>query len=520
MMSSQTQSAKAVRESNDSTQNFDVLIVGAGLSGVAAAYHLRTSSPGKRFAILEGRDVMGGTWDLFRYPGVRSDSDMHTLGYSFRPWPSDKLIAEGALIRDYIADTAKSTGIARSIQFNTKVVSASWSSAEGRWTVEVAIGPEKQRSYLTCAFLFMCSGYYDYAQGYTPDWPDMDRYKGKLLHPQFWDDNYEYAGKRVVIVGSGATAVTLAPAMAAQAAHLTILQRSPSYVVARPSIDLIAKKLQARLPGWIAGPIIRWKNVLYNVFTFSLARKRPEMFAKLIHDKAREQLGPDYDMDPHFKPTYNPWDQRVCLVPDADLFKSIRSGKTDVVTDHIERFTETGLVLRSGRELQADVIVAATGLKVQLMGGMHVSVDGKPIDFGKTLIYKGMMYSDVPNLASAFGYTNNSWTLKCELTAKYVCRLLNHMTKKGHAYCTPKRPPVVNEEPGLDFTSGYVLRAVDVLPKQGAVPPWRNRQNYVSDLIALRFGKIVDGTMEFTKIDRKHGNAHSTVVESSELQPV
>ena len=513
------QSSTAVLQPNNATEHFDVLIVGAGLSGIAAAFHLRAASPGKRYAILEGREAMGGTWDLFRYPGVRSDSDMHTLGYSFRPWPSDKRIAEASLVRDYIADTARSTGIDRSIRFNMKVVNASWSSVQGQWTVEVATGAEN-RSSLTCAFLFVCSGYYDYARGYTPEWPDMDRYTGTLMHPQFWDESVDYAGKRVVIVGSGATAVTLAPAMAEKTAHLTILQRSPSYVVARPAIDDIAKRLQARLPSWLAGPIIRWKNVLYSIFTFSLARKRPEMFAKLVHDQARGHLGPDYDMDPHFKPTYNPWDQRVCLVPDADLFKSIRSGKTEVVTDHIERFTETGLLLRSGKELQADVVVTATGLRMQMMGGMEIRVDGKPVDFGKTLFYKGMMYSGVPNLASAFGYTNNSWTLKCELTAKYVCRLLNHMTKEGYAYCTPKRPPAIDEEPGLDFKSGYVLRALDFLPKQGTVPPWRNHQNYLTDMMALRFGKIADGTMEFTKIDRNHKNAHSTVVETSELQPV
>ncbi len=484
-------------------EDLDVLIVGAGLSGIAAAYHLRRSSPKIRFAIFEARDVIGGTWDLFRYPGVRSDSDMHTLGYSFRPWATERSIADGALIRKYIVETAESTGVDRTIRFEHRVVSAAWSSAEGRWTVTVAVGPQRRLSDLTCAFLFMCSGYYDYSQGYTPDWPDMDRFGGKLMQPQFWDEDYDYTGKRVVIIGSGATAVTLAPAMAAKAERVTILQRSPTYIVARPTIDPIAKRLQVRFPNWIAGPIIRWKNILYSIFTFTLARKRPERFAKLIIDAARGQLGPEYDVDTHFKPTYNPWDQRVCLVPDGDLFKSIRSGKVDVVTDHIERFTETGLLLRSGKELAADVIVTATGLKVQLMGGTHVRVDGKPVDFGKLLIYKGMMYSGVPNLASAFGYTNASWTLKCELTAKYVCRLLNYMTKNGYAYCTPTRPPAMSEKPGLDFTSGYVLRALDVFPKQGTAPPWRNYQNYLADLLALRFGRIADRAMAFTKIPRK-----------------
>ncbi len=514
------QSLNGVLESNDSTEHLDVIIVGAGLSGIAAAYHLSTSLPGKRFAICEGRGVLGGTWDLFRYPGVRSDSDMHTLGYAFRPWPSDKRIVEGELIRDYIADTAKSTGIDRSIRFNHNVARASWSSGEGRWTVEVAIGPEKRRCYLTCAFLFMCSGYYDYAQGYTPEWPEMERFTGKLLSPQFWDASYDYAGKRVVIIGSGATAVTLAPAIAQKAEHVTMLQRSPTYIVGRPAIDEIAQRLQRRLPSWITGPIIRWKNVVYTIFMFNLARKRPEMFAKTIREQVRSHLGPDYDLDTHFKPTYKPWDQRLCLVPDADFFKSIRSGKTEVVTDHVERFPESGLLLKSGKVLQADVIIPATGLKVQLMGGMQVRVDGKPIDFGKTLFYKGMMFSGVPNLALAVGYTNASWTLKCELTAKYVCRLLAYMSNKGYAYCTPERPPSMKEQPGLDFNSGYVLRALDVLPKQGTAPPWRNHQNYLKDMMALRFGKIVDGTLEFTKIDRQQRNYHSTLVETSTLQPL
>jgi len=488
-------------------EDLDVLIVGAGLSGIAAAYHLRKSSPAKRFAILESRDVIGGTWDLFRYPGVRSDSDMHTLGYSFRPWPSEKTIADGALIREYIVGTAQATGVDRAIRFGHRVVSAAWSSAEGCWTVSVAIGPDKRLCELTCAFLFMCSGYYDYAEGYTPEWPGMERFGGKLMQPQFWDADFGFAGKRVVIIGSGATAVTLAPAMAAKAEHVTILQRSPTYIVARPAIDPIAKRLQDRLPNWVAGPIVRWKNILYSILTFTLARKRPQRFAKLIIDAARRQLGPNYDVDTHFKPTYNPWDQRVCLVPDGDLFKSIRSGKVDVVTDHIERITESGLLLRSGKELPADVIVTATGLKVQLMGGTQIRVDGEPVDFGKRLIYKGMMYSGVPNLASAFGYTNASWTLKCELTAKYVCRLLNYMTRNGYAYCTPMRPPAMSEKPGLDFTSGYVLRALDVFPKQGTAPPWRNYQNYLADLFALRFGRIADRAMAFTKASHQSTGA-------------
>lgn len=481
------------------TETFDVLVVGAGLSGIAAAHHLRTKSPGKRFAILEGRGAIGGTWDLFRYPGVRSDSDMFTLGYSFRPWPSEKTLADGPSIRDYVRDTARELGIDRSIRFHHKVVRAAWSSQDARWCVDVLVGSDERPVTYACSFLFMCSGYYDYANGYTPRWPGLDSFRGRIVHPQFWPEDLDYANERVVIIGSGATAVTLAPVMSQATAHLTMLQRSPSYVAAIPAIDPVAKRLRARLPDAVSGPLIRWKNILVGMFFFNFARKAPKRFAKMIASFQRRYLGPTYDLDTHFTPTYKPWDQRLCFVPDADLFASIKAGKVEIVTDEIERFTETGLRLRSGREIAADIVVTATGLTVQLMGGAAIEVDGRTIDLGKTLAYKGMMYGGVPNLASAFGYTNASWTLKCELTAAYVCRLLNYMDAKGYVSCTPRRDPTMREAPALDLTSGYVLRGSAVLPKQGTRAPWRTYQNYLADMMALRFGTVADGTMRFAR---------------------
>ncbi len=478
-------------------EHFDVIVVGAGLSGIAAAYYLQKRTSMKSFAILEGRDSIGGTWDLFRYPGVRSDSDMHTLGYSFRPWPSDRRITDGPSILQYVRETAQAYGLTEKIRLGHRVVGASWSSRDAGWTLETVVASDGTSRRFTCRFLFTCSGYYDYAAGYQPEWADRDRFAGRFVHPQRWPGDLDYAGKRVVIVGSGATAVTLAPAMAESAAHVTMLQRSPTYVVSRPTIDSIAAWAQRRLPGPIAGALVRWKNVLFGMFFFALSRKRPERVKKMILDGIRQHLGPEYDVATHFTPAYKPWDQRMCLVPDADLFTAIREGKVSIVTDQIESFTETGLRLRSGRSLEADVVVGATGLNIQLMGGMKLDVDGEPVDLGSKLNYKGMMYSDVPNLASAFGYTNASWTLKCELTAKYVCRLLKYMDARGYVSCMPRRDPTIGEQPALDFNSGYVLRAQALLPKQGTRKPWRLYQNYFLDLASLRFGKLADGVMEF-----------------------
>ena len=493
-------------------EHVDVLIVGAGISGIAAARYLQTRCPAKSYAILEARAAIGGTWDLFRYPGVRSDSDMHTLGYSFRPWREAKAIADGPAILTYIRETAKELGIDRKIRFGHHVRRATWSSDDGMWTVEAEAlrdGAEADTGTdtgsaqpaivrLTCNFLYMCSGYYDYAHGYTPDWPAVERFSGRIVHPQEWPADLDYANKRVVVIGSGATAVTLVPALAEQAAHVTMLQRSPTYVVARPSEDAIANWLRRRLPAAIALPAARWKSVLFGMYFYRLARRRPEATKRAIMRMAREQLGPDFDVETHFSPRYNPWDQRLCLAADADLFAAIRAGRVSVVTDSIETFTEAGIRLRSGEELKADVIVTATGLIMRLMNGVRLEVDGAPVDLAKTMSYKGMMLSDVPNLAFALGYTNASWTLKCELVASYVCRLLSYMERRGYTSCTPRqRDSSLVAEPAIDFTSGYVQRAIDTLPRQGSRKPWRLYQNYALDLLSLRFGALNDGTMEF-----------------------
>jgi monooxygenase len=478
-------------------EHLDVLIVGAGLSGVGAACHLRQGRPRKSFAILEGRAAMGGTWDLFRYPGIRSDSEMYTLGYRFRPWRDPKAIADGPSILNYIRETAAEFGIDKEIRYGHRVRRASWSSADAIWTVEAETGKEKTVVRFTCNFFFLCTGYYDYEGGYTPEWRGVERFRGPIVHPQKWPEDLDYEGKRVVVIGSGATAVTLVPAMAKRAAHVTMLQRSPTYVVSRPTQDKVANWLRRRLPDRAAYALTRWKNVLLQMFFYNLARKRPEFFKRMVAKGVRRQLGEAYDAR-HFTPRYNPWDQRLCLVPDSDLFRAIRGGRASVVTDHIETFTETGLELKSGEQLDADIVVTATGLVLKLMSGLQLVVDGAPVDLSKTMAYKGMMYSDVPNLASALGYTNASWTLKCDLTAEYVCRLLKHMDRHGYAQCTPRVNGLeITDEPILDFTSGYVVRALHTLPRQGSKTPWRLHQNYVKDLSMLRYGRVDDGTMEF-----------------------
>lgn len=483
-----------------SAEHVDILIVGAGISGIAAAYYVRTRCPAKTYAILEGRDTLGGTWDLFRYPGVRSDSDMHTLGYSFHPWRAAKAIADGSSILRYIRETAEEYGVDRKIRFGHRVRGATWSSAEALWTIEVEQGSAKEIVQLTCNFLYMCTGYYDYAQGYTPSWPGVEQFTGRIVHPQQWPDDLDYVGKRVVVIGSGATAVTLVPALAERAAHVTMLQRSPTYIVARPSEDATANWLRRRLPTALADGAVRWKSVLFGMYFYNLARRRPDATRKMILAMVRKQLGPDYDVETHFAPRYNPWDQRLCLAPDADLFTAMTSGKVAVVTDEIERFTATGLQLRAGEELAADIIVTATGLTMKLMSGVRLVVDDVSVDLSKAMTYKGMMYSDIPNLASAMGYTNASWTLKCELTSRYVCRLLTYMDRGGYSQCTPRNhDQSIAEEPLITFTSGYVQRAINTLPRQGSRKPWKLYQNYALDLLSLRFGAVDDGTMEFTR---------------------
>jgi monooxygenase len=478
-------------------EHFDVLIIGAGLSGIGAACHLLRECPRKSFALLEARGALGGTWDLFRYPGVRSDSDMYTLGYSFRPWREAKAIAGGPAILNYIRETAAEFGVDRRVRYGQRVRRASWSSADAVWTVEAEAGADKKTVNLTCNFLFLCTGYYDYENGHTPAWPGVELFGGRVVHPQKWPADLDYAGKRVVVVGSGATAVTLVPAMARQAAHVTMLQRSPTYVVSLPSEDRVANWLRARLPERAAYTLARWKNVLVSMFFYILSRARPQTMKRLITKGVRRQLGDAYDLR-HFTPSYNPWDQRLCFVPNADLFRAIREGRASVVTDQIETFTETGLRLKSGEHLDADIVVTATGLVLKLMSGMELFVDGAPVKLPRTLVYKGMMYSDVPNLAFAIGYTNASWTLKCDLTARYVCRLLKHMERRGYDWCAPRRRDLsLKEEPIVNFTSGYVRRALDTLPRQGSRRPWRLYQNYALDLLTLRHGSLEDGTLEF-----------------------
>ena len=480
-------------------EHVDVLIVGAGISGVGAGYHLQANCPGKTFAILEARDAIGGTWDLFRYPGIRSDSDMLTLGYSFKPWKEAKAIADGPSILDYVRETASENGIDRKIRFGRKVVRAAWSSPEARWTVDVELVDTGETERMTSNFLHVCGGYYSYDGGYTPDFAGTERFGGEIVHPQQWPEELDYSGKRVVVVGSGATAVTLVPAMAEQASHVTMLQRSPSYVVALPAIDPLARAMRRWVPPKLSYSILRWKNVLMTMFVFQLSRRRPGLVKRMIRRGVEAQLPPGYDIDTHFKPAYNPWDQRMCLVPDGDLFASISDGSASVVTDRIETFTEDGLRLESGAELEADVVVTATGLNLVPIAGIDLEVDGEPIELPNTMGYKGMMLSGVPNMAISLGYTNASWTLKCDLTCQYVCRLLNHMDSQGYAYCTPVNDdPSVTAQPFIDFSSGYVQRSIEKFPKQGSKHPWRLYQNYARDIVALRYGPVEDDAMRFS----------------------
>ena len=484
-------------------EHVDVVIVGAGLSGIDAGYHLQAYCPNKSYAILEARDAIGGTWDLFRYPGIRSDSDMYTFGYSFRPWQSDAAIAEGAAIRSYIRETAQAYGIDRRIRFQHRITRAAWSSAAAQWTLEVERGEAREPGTITCNFLFGCTGYYDYAAGYLPEFPGIGLFRGRVVHPQQWPGDLDYAGKRVVVIGSGATAVTIVPAIAETAAHVTMLQRSPTYIVALPTRNAFANWLRRHLPVRAAYAIARWFFVLFGIYVFRRARRKPEEVKRWIVNQAREHLGPDYDVETHFTPRYNPWDQRLCIAPDADFFRAIKAGKADVVTDTIETFTPAGIRLQSGDELKADIVVSATGLNLQLLGGMQATVDGDPVKLSDTMNFKGAMFSNIPNFAAVFGYTNASWTLKSDLTCAYVARLIDYMDKRGYAWCVPRqRDPSIKAEPFVDFSSGYFQRALDRLPSQGSKRPWRLYQNYLRDLLTLRYGAVNDRALEFVRQDR------------------
>jgi monooxygenase len=480
--------------------HFDVLIVGGGLSGIGAASSLHRHCPHKTYAVLEARGTIGGTWDLFRYPGIRSDSDMFTLGYSFRPWVEGKAIADGHTILQYIKDTARDYGVDKHIRLNHSVKRVSWSSQDACWSVEAEHGPNKEKVRLTATFLLLCTGYYSYAEGYSPSFPGANRFAGTLVHPQKWPEDLAYAGKRVVVIGSGATAVTLVPAMAKSAASVTMLQRSPTYVVARPAQDGVANFLRRHLPPMLAYNLVRWRNILLGMYVYRLSRRSPERMKKFIAKGVQTALGPAYDVGKHFTPRYNPWDQRMCLVPDGDLFDAIKQGKASVVTDEIDTFTENGVRLRSGAELDADIIVTATGLNMVAFGDIQIHVDGQLVDVSKILNYKGTMFSGIPNLAAMIGYTNASWTLKAELTCDYICRVLNYMDKKGFRVCVPQNnDPSITDEPWLNLSSGYIQRAADRMPKQGSKTPWKLHQNYVRDVMNLKFSSVNDGVLRYTK---------------------
>jgi len=480
------------------SEHVDVLIIGAGLSGVGAAHHIQTAFPGRTYTILEGRDAIGGTWDLFRYPGVRSDSDMNTLGYRFRPWTKAKAIADGPSILRYIRTTATEAGIDRNIRFGHRVVRAEWSSEDARWTVEAVHDGETVR--LTAGFLYACSGYYHYDAGHTPHFPGIERFGGTVVHPQHWPDDLDHTDKKIVVIGSGATAVTLVPALAERAAQVTMLQRSPTYVVSLPAEDAVANGLRRLLGGRRAYRITRWKNVVTTTLFYELSRRRPHVVRSLLRKATARQLPPGYDVDTHFKPRYQPWDQRLCLVPDGDLFAAIRDGRASVVTDHIEEFTETGLRLESGTGLEADIVVTATGLRLLALGGVRLAVDGRDIALPETMAYKGMMLSGVPNFAFTIGYTNASWTLKADLVSEYVVRLLRHMDAHGHDQCVPVNDdPAVTARPLMDFQAGYVLRSIEEFPRAGSRPPWRLGMSYAHDVLKLRYGRIHDGALRFSR---------------------
>jgi monooxygenase len=499
-------------------EHFDVLVIGAGISGIGAGYRLQTQCPKKTYAILEAREAVGGTWDLFRYPGIRSDSDMFTLGFPWRPWDGQQAIADGASIRRYIEESARASGIDRKIRFGHRVERASWSSASARWTVEVrrsepqksngangANGARAELQVFTCSFLFMGTGYYDYSGGYTPAFPGLDRYQGRLVHPQKWTDDIVHAGKRVVVIGSGATAVGLVPALAREAAHVTMLQRSPTYMMSFPGVDAMSRFLDARLPRNVSDRIMRTRNVMLGKAIYGLCRRYPERAKKILIGLVKKQIrrseadGREFDIETHFTPRYNPWDQRLCLIRDGDLFQRINEGKVDIVTDQIETFTERGIRVKSGQEIEADIVVTATGLNVVLLANIPLIVDGELVDLTKTTMYKGTMLSGVPNLALSLGYVNASWTLRADLICQYVCRVLNEMDRRGYRSVTPRRgegeDADLSDDSVLPLSSGYVERVKDRLPRQGTKRPWKNVQAYVGDLIAFRYAKVDDGVL-------------------------
>lgn len=483
---------------NNTNQHVDVLILGAGLSGIGSAYHLQKHCPDKNYIILEAREAIGGTWDLFRYPGIRSDSDMFTFGYKFKPWKNSKSIADGEEIKRYIEEAASENGIDKHIRFGHKIIAAEWSDETALWTLTVQCSRQTEKQVFTCKFFFSCGGYYNYDKGNTPTFKGIERFQGKVIHPQHWPQDLNYSGQKMVVIGSGATAITLTPNLAKKAASVTMLQRSPSYIHDMPPEDKMAKFFYRWLPDRVAYALVRGKNIAFSITSFALARKVPGLVKHKLFKDLRLALGRDFDIDKHFRPTYEPWDQRVCVAPDGDILSAIRSGKANVVTDQIDHFTETGIALKSGDTLDADIVVTATGLELVLFNGLNISVNGKPFKLNESFSYKGMMLSGVPNFAFSVGYTNASWTLKSDLVGEYVCRVLNHMDENNNRICVPVKPESgLDEIPLIDFKSGYILRALDKLPKQGTVKPWRLYQNYLLDRIALGFGSVRDRYIHF-----------------------
>ena len=482
-------------------KKIDVLVVGAGISGIGAGYHLQKKCPETSFLILEGRENIGGTWDLFKYPGVRSDSDMYTLGYNFKPWKEQEAIADAPSILKYLNETVEEFNLKSKIRFGKYVKKARWSSDSNQWTVDIEDKKTGKFSQILCSFIFMCSGYYSYKEGYTPHFEGKENFKGDIIHPQKWDTSFDYSNKKIVVIGSGATAVTIVPEMAKTAKHVTMLQRSPTYVVAAPEKDNLANKLRKYLPLKFTYWLIRWRNILRQQYYFRLCKKYPKGVKNAIIREVKKKLGNDFDVKTHFTPKYNPWDQRMCLVPDGDLFEQINQGKASVVTDHIKNFTENGLLLKSGKELKADVIITATGLNLEMLSTVEFFIDNKSVDISKTVTYKGMMYSGIPNLASTFGYTNASWTLGADLTSEYVCRVINHMKRNNYDVVCPKPNIGIETDPDyLNLTSGYIKRSINIFPKQGKKAPWRNNQNYLIDIFQMKYGRIDDGEISFEKI--------------------
>jgi monooxygenase len=481
---------------NEPNDFVDVLIIGAGLSGVGAACQLRRLCPERSLRVFESRAASGGTWDLFRYPGIRSDSDMYTFSYGFKPWLDDSAIADGDKIRAYIREAAAEFDVEPHTRYLHKVVSANWSSADKRWLVTAERSDTGERVSVSCRFVFNCSGYYDYDEGYTPEFDGTKDFSGQIIHAQQWPEELDYRDKRVVVIGSGATAITLVPTMAKDTASITMLQRSPTYIAHVPSEDPTARKLKKWLPKSLVFRLMRWKKVAFQLYIYRLSRKNPEMLRKFLLGLVRKELGPDYDIGTHFTPHYNPWDQRLCASRDGDLFAAIREGRAEVVTDHIDHFNEQGIALKSGTQLEADIVVMATGLNLKFAGGIAYSIDDKILDFKEHFIYRGMMFSDVPNMAFTVGYTNSSWTLKADLVSAYVCRLLNKMKSTGKDSATPRINGSLEEAPLLDFDAGYVVRSRSEMPKQGDRFPWKMYQNYIKDFISMRLGRLDKNEIE------------------------